>query len=67
MRDTQAHLEKLRFDAAECAGIGDLADSEPKRELFAHLARHLTVLATEIEREIAATRSDGETVKRSLV
>lgn len=34
MQDMQAHLEKLRKDAAECALIRDLATDPRKRELF---------------------------------
>jgi len=40
----QARLEKLRTDAAECALIRDLAPDPTKRELFARVAEHLTVL-----------------------
>ncbi|MCK1270520.1 hypothetical protein ABIB75_002987 [Bradyrhizobium sp. GM2.2] len=53
MKDTQAQLEKLRKDAAECALIGDLATDSKKRELFTRLADHLTVLASQVERVIA--------------
>jgi hypothetical protein len=53
----QAHLEKLRSDAAECALISNLATNPEKRELFARLAEHLTVLASEVERAIA--KSEG--------
>ncbi len=44
MKDMQAQLEKLRTDAAECALIRDLATEPKKRDLFARLAEHLTVL-----------------------
>jgi hypothetical protein len=53
MKDMQAHLEKLRSDAAECALISNLATNQEKKELFARLAAHLTVLASEVERAIA--------------
>ena len=53
MKDMQAHLEKLRRDAAECAIIRDLASDPKKRELFTKLADHLSVLAAEVERAIA--------------
>jgi hypothetical protein len=53
MKDMQAHLEKLRSDAAECGLIGNLATNLEKKELFARLAEHLTVLASEVERAIA--------------
>ncbi|MCS3896423.1 hypothetical protein M2171_005556 [Bradyrhizobium japonicum USDA 38] len=54
MQDMQAQLEKLRADAAECALIRDLATDPKKRELFTRLAEHLTVLADEVQRAIAA-------------
>jgi heme oxygenase len=53
MKDMQAHLEKLHRDAAECAIIRDLATDPKKRELFAKLAEHMSVLASEVERAIA--------------
>jgi hypothetical protein len=53
MKDMQAHLEKLRSDAAECALISSLATNQEKKELFARLAKHLTALASEVERAIA--------------
>jgi hypothetical protein len=49
MKDLQAHLKKLREDAAECKLISDLATDNQKRELFARLATHLATLADEIE------------------
>jgi hypothetical protein len=52
MKDMKAQLEKLRRDAAECALIRDLATDAKKRELFAKLAAHLEVLASEVERAI---------------
>ena len=60
MKDMQAHLEKLRCDAEECALISKLAIDGQKKELFARLAQHLTTLASEIERAIAAKLA-GET------
>jgi hypothetical protein len=50
MKDYQAHLEKLRKDAAECALVRDLATDNAKREMFDRLARHLDQLADEVER-----------------
>ena len=41
----EAHLEKLRADAAECKLISELATDKQKRELFARLAEHHNVLA----------------------
>jgi hypothetical protein len=49
MRDMLAHLEKLRGEAAECRQISDLATNPKKRDLFASLAVHLGVLASEVE------------------
>jgi hypothetical protein len=60
MKDMQAHLEKLRCDAEECALISKLATDSRKKELFARLAEHLTTMASEIERAIAAKLA-GET------
>lgn len=57
MRDMQEKLENLRNDAADCRSISDLATNLQKRELFARLADHLSVLASEVERAIAATAS----------
>jgi hypothetical protein len=57
MKDMQAHLEKLRSDAAECALISNFATNLEKKELFTRLAEHLTVLASEVERAIA--KGDG--------
>jgi hypothetical protein len=54
MKDMQAHLEKLRTDAAECALIRDLATDPEKRDLFTRLAEHLATLASEVEAAIAA-------------
>jgi hypothetical protein len=56
MKDMQAHLEKLRTDAAECAMTSDLAMDKEKRELFATLSAHLTVLANEVERVMRAAK-----------
>jgi hypothetical protein len=52
MEDMQTHLETLRAEAAECEKIAKLATDEAKRELFARLARHYRVLASEVERAI---------------
>jgi hypothetical protein len=47
-----APQEALR-DAAECALISNLATDPAKRDLFAKLAEHHRVLATEVENAIA--------------
>jgi hypothetical protein len=60
MKDIQAHFEKLRNDAAECALIRDLATDPAKRDLFAKLAEHLSILATDVERAmIQGAGEDG--------
>ena len=56
MKDIQLHLEKLRTDAAECETASRLSTDRAKRELFAKLAAHLTILANEVERVLSATR-----------
>ncbi|KRR18318.1 hypothetical protein [Bradyrhizobium retamae] len=64
MKDLQKHLKKLRTDAAECKLINDLATGLEKRELFARLADHLSVLASEVEHAISAKVSSTETKQR---
>jgi hypothetical protein len=59
MKDMQVHLEKLRTDAAECALIRDLATDKVKKELFARLAAHLSVLAGEVEAAIKKSTAEG--------
>ena len=56
MKDMAKRLERLREDAAECAITSGLATDKQKRDLFARLAAHLTVLADEVERAIKATK-----------
>jgi hypothetical protein len=60
MEDMQAHLEKLRCGAEECALISKLATEPQKKELFARLAEHLTELASDVERTIAAKLTGEE-------
>ena len=59
MQDMRTHLEKLRRDAAECELISGLATDKAKRDLFARLAEHLSVLAAEVERAISAQLAKG--------
>jgi hypothetical protein len=54
-----AHIEKLRIDAEDCALISRYQTQ--KRELFARLAEHLGLLASEVERTIAAKMAGGDT------
>ena len=56
MKDYQAHAEKLRAEAAECALIRDLATEPAKREMFDRLCSHLTVLADQVERAMLARK-----------
>jgi hypothetical protein len=58
MKDYQAHLEKLRKDAAECALVRDLATDKAKREMFDRLARHLDQPADEVERAMNVRKTD---------
>ena len=60
MKDMQAQLDKLRTEASECALIASLATSKPKRDLFARLAEHYTVLASEVERAIVQSKLASE-------
>jgi hypothetical protein len=53
MQDMRAQLEKLRVDAEDCNLISKLATDVKKRELFARLAKHLMILASEVERAIS--------------
>lgn len=55
MRDMQAQLDKLLEQAAECTHIASQATDTAKRELFARLAQHFSVLAAEVEKAIAKT------------
>ncbi|WGD55585.1 hypothetical protein QA641_17890 [Bradyrhizobium sp. CB1650] len=59
MKDMKAQLERLRKEAAECALIRDLATDLKKRELFARLAEHLGVLASEVERAIGESPQEA--------
>ena len=60
MYDYQAHLEKLRKDAAECALIRDLATQRTKRELFDRLSRHLGRLADQVEKAMKTSTAGLE-------
>jgi BA14K-like protein len=52
MTDIQAHLDKIRADAAECLLLSTLATNE-KGEMFAKMAKHLNGLAFEVEKTMA--------------
>jgi hypothetical protein len=57
MNDIQAHLKKIRSDAAECLVLSSLAN-DGKREVFLRIAEHLNALALELERS-TKSRMDG--------
>ncbi|MGA2058426.1 MAG: BA14K family protein [Bradyrhizobium sp.] len=60
MNNIQAHLKKIRSDAAECLVLGSLA-SDGKQEMFIRIAEHLNALALELETstKIGTDRGDG--------
>src|SRR5579863_2900696 len=57
MKDMQAHVRKIRSDAAECMMLSNLV-TEENRYLFGQIAEHLNSLALEIETETAANVVD---------
>ena len=57
MEDMRAQLVKLREQAAEFDRISSRATDVEKRELFARLAEHFSVLASEVEKTIATIGS----------
>jgi hypothetical protein len=61
MQDMQKQLQKLRAEAAECKTISELSTDLQKRELFARLADHLSVLVSELERAISKHASGIKT------
>jgi predicted nuclease of restriction endonuclease-like RecB superfamily len=61
MKDLREQLEQLRTGAFECQLISDLAADLEKQELFARLAEHLSILASEVEQAIAANVSGNVT------
>src|SRR5260370_29646169 len=60
MADIQAHLDKIRSDAAECLLVSTLV-GDGKREVFAKTAQHLNALASEVEKTIATNGADKGT------
>jgi hypothetical protein len=60
MKDYQAHAEKIRKEAAECAEIRDRATDQAKREVFDRIASHLTVLADQIEMAMLERKGGGK-------
>lgn len=60
MKEIQAHLAKIRSDAAECVMLSNLV-ADGKREVFARTAEHLSALAREVEKTILANGADNGT------
>jgi hypothetical protein len=58
-------LEKLRTETAECEMIVELATDKAKQELFAKLAEHYKVLASELERAIK--QKEAGSAARALI
>ena len=57
MKDMQAHVRKIRSDAAECLVLSNLV-TEERRHLFGRIAEHLNSLALEIETEAVTNVPD---------
>ena len=57
MKNIQAHLDKIRSDAAECLLLSSIA-ADGKREVFTKMAEHLNALAFELEKTIARNDED---------
>lgn len=57
LEDMQMHLEQLQTQVADCELIRDLTTDRAERDLFKRFSEHFRVLATEVEREIAARTS----------
>ena len=55
MQDMAQQLEKLLTQASEWALIADLSTDKDKRELFAKLSEHYSVLAAEVRKAIEQT------------
>jgi hypothetical protein len=53
----RAHLERLRAQIAECERLERAARSKIKRDIFAKLAAHYSVLAGELEKAIVAEQA----------
>lgn len=57
MEDMRAHSVRLRGQAAEFTRIASRATDAAKQELFARLAEHFIVLASEVEKAITKRAS----------
>jgi hypothetical protein len=58
MTDMRTRLNKLLVEAEDCALISKLATDPAKRELFAKLSEHYTLLAAEAQRALFSATSD---------
>jgi hypothetical protein len=58
MTDMQTQLNKLLIEAEDCALISKLATDAAKRELFAKLSEHYTLLAAEAQRALLSATSN---------
>ncbi len=56
----KAELDLLMERAAECALISSQTSDKKKRDLFAKLAEHYSVLASELERAIAEAQHGAQ-------
>ena len=59
MKNMQESLDKLRADAAKFSVMSVLETDAKKREHFARLADHMSVLASEVARAIADKVGDS--------
>src|ERR1700722_5265194 len=66
MNDIQAHLKKIRSDAAECLVLSSLAN-DGKREVFIRIAEHLNALALELETSIKPGTGGGGASKHEEI
>jgi BA14K-like protein len=57
MKDIQAHLDKIRSDAAECVLLSNLV-TDGKGAVFARAAEHLNDLASAVEKATATAGTD---------
>jgi BA14K-like protein len=66
MTDIQAHLKKIRSDAAECLVLSSLA-TDGKREVFIRIAEHLNALALELETSTKIGTDGGSASKHEEI
>ncbi|MGY4509047.1 hypothetical protein [Bradyrhizobium sp. USDA 3650] len=58
MKDMLEHLATLREQIVKCEQLRDAAKSVIKREAFARVVAHYTILAAELERAISQTENE---------